>query len=63
MQIFPTNGETGTSSTNNNTTSRLDRVDYNNDDDAGEKKTDGQTDKQEQNTGTISSTVFLNRQV
>jgi hypothetical protein len=38
-------------------------VDYNNDDDAGEKKTDGQTDKQEQNTGTIYSTVFLNRQV
>jgi hypothetical protein len=46
MQIFPTNGETGTSSTNNNTTSRLDRVDYSNDDDAGEKKTDRRTDRQ-----------------
>ena len=49
MQIFPTNCERGgTSPNNNNRKSRLERLNYNDndaDDDAGEKHTDRQTDK------------------
>ena len=50
MQIFPTNCERGgTSPNNNNRKSRLERLNYNDndeDDDAGEKQTDKQTDRQ-----------------